>query len=52
MKFDKAKKEALILDPTYNGENSRAVLKGKKDHNDEAIELSKDAKGQKPAGKK
>lgn len=52
MKFEEAKKETkLILDPTYHGENSKAILKGKKDHNDECIEVGKKAKGQKPAGK-
>lgn len=49
MKFNEAKKEAnLILDPTYNAdEKGKGILKGKKDHNDEMIEVGKDAKGQK-----
>ncbi len=47
MKFKKAKKEAkLILDPTYHGKNSNAILNGKKDHDDECIEVGKSAKGQ------
>jgi hypothetical protein len=51
MKFIKAIKEAkLILDPTEKG-GKKGVVKGKKDHNDESIEVGKDAKGQKPADK-
>ena len=48
MKFNEAKKESdLALDPTCNSKNSKAILKGKKDHNDEMIEVGKNAKGQK-----
>ena len=53
MKFFEAVKETKkILDPTYNGDDkSPAILKGKKDHNDEMVDTNKNAKGQKPAGK-
>lgn len=49
MNFKKAIKEAsLILDPTEKG-GKKGVVKGTKDHDDESIEVGKNAKGQKKA---
>lgn len=47
MRFRKVVQEVkLILDPTEKG-GGKGVVKGKKDHDDESIEVGEKAKGQK-----